>query len=151
MSRKVSVQLTASSLAGLTLSAPTEATIGKIVDGNIQVALEDGSKVWRTPQTIGDIWPGEEDEAGDTVSELSSPIRGGKAGRRLQRGGMRASRRISFLRKSKEAVTMTNIEQAECVIHRLCVYLTVCPFVVLVGRGRRNEPHYRARRHLALY
>ena len=107
--RRVSVQISASSLAGLGASKQADRTVEKIVDGNVQVALDDGTKVWRPAEDVDEADPwGAED--------MLTPLRASnKAGRKLQKAGLRSSRRVSFLRRSNEAVIMSNIEQAEYV------------------------------------
>lgn len=126
--RRVSVQVSAASLAGLGASATeTGGTIAKIIEGNAQVTLDDGSKVWRVASDLvpaDDPWGAAAGE--DIATEL--PPSKSRAGRKLHKAGMRSSRRVSFLRRSNDAVQMGNIQQAECV--------TAKPPARLQARGR---------------
>ena len=96
-----------------------EGTVVQIKGDQTQVELANGTKVWRCDDAIGDaeeVEEAEEAEAGeaaDWVADMISPPARKGVQRKLQKAGVRGSRRMSFLRRSNEAVQMSDVEQAE--------------------------------------
>tara|TARA_B110000208_G_C11742049_1_gene420296 strand:+ start:40 stop:1611 length:1572 start_codon:yes stop_codon:yes gene_type:complete len=123
--RRVSVSINVADLEGLTISEPA-GTVLQMSGEHAQVALDDGSSKWVAADAMwGEEDDGGEEDGGDVVGDLMASPAKGRAERKLQKAGMRASRRVSFLRKSNESVQMSDIEQAEYFLRQFAQHTDV--------------------------